>query len=299
MPNRKKLSPNHAFIRSDISTLAPLSVFLVGAALIVTAVLIVYLPSLNGGFIWDDEILVSNNRLVRDSDGLYRIWFSTKAIDYWPLTNTTFWIEWHLWGMNTTGYHFTNIILHIVDSLLIWIILRRIAVPGAFLAALIFAVHPVNVESVAWIAQRKNTLAMLFFLLSILWYLKNEIPSVQKHLHTIPYSLSPVSLSVWYWLSLLSFLLAMLSKGSVAVLPILLLGIVWWLRPLTKRDFVRTAPFFAVAVGLAYVNVWFQTHGSETVIRSATFLERLLGAGTVVWFYLYTALLPIDRKSVV
>jgi protein O-mannosyl-transferase len=100
--------------------------------------------------------------------------------------------------------------------------------------------------------------------------------------------------SRWYWLSLATFILAILSKGSVAVLPVLLLGIVWWLRHLTRRDLVQSVPFFVVAVVLAGVNIWFQTHGTELVIRSAGYAERLLGAGCVVWFYLYKALLPVD-----
>ena len=168
---------------------------------------------------------------------------------------------------------------------------------------MIFAVHPVNVESVAWIAQRKNLMAMLFFLLSILWYLKtrNRHRQLQQNAHAIRLAAapSPLSLSsIWYWLSLAAFVLAMLSKGSVAVLPVLLLGIVWWLRPLTRWDLVRIAPFFVVAVVLTGVNMWFQTHGTEIVIRDAGFAERLLGAGGVVWFYLYKALLPIDLAFV-
>ena len=213
--------------------------------------------------------------------------------------------------MRPAGYHVTNLILHAAEALLIWVILRKLSIPGAFLAAAIFAVHPVNVESVAWIAQRKNTMAMLFFLLSILWYLKTVIPAAsvgmpQVRSHGGPWEREtfssfirhPSSLYFWYWLSLTAFVLAMLSKGSVVVLPVLLLGIIWWLRPVTIRDMLRTAPFFAVAAALAAVNVWFQTHGSGEVLRTASFTERLLGAGGVVWFYLYKALLPLDLDFV-
>ena len=153
-----------------------------GAALIAIAAFIAYLPSINGGFVWDDDLLLTNNYLVKAADGLQRFWCTTEAKDYWPATNTSFWIEWRLWGMNSTGYHVSNLILHIVEALLIWIILRKLSIPGAFLAAMIFAVHPVNVESVAWIAQRKNTMAMLFFLLSILWYLKADMTSENARL---------------------------------------------------------------------------------------------------------------------
>ncbi len=201
---------------------------------------------------------------------------------------------------------------------MIWIILRKLSIPGGFLAAIIFALHPVNVESVAWISQRKDMLAVLFFLLSILWYLKSlagspgsrtwaalsqEVERKSRNLATTsPDFVPPVQEPVlpilhsplWYWLSFLAFVLAMLSKGSVAILPVFLLGIVWWLRPLTRQDLLRIVPFFAVAAALTVVNVWFQRHGSEVIIRSADFAQRLLGAGGVVWFYLYKALLPLN-----
>ena len=133
-----------------------------------------YLPAINGGFVLDDDVLLTENQSIKARDGLLQFWCTTKPLDYWPATNTAFWIEWRLWDMNSTGYHVTNLLLHAVEALLVWIILRKFSIPGAFLAALIFAVHPVNVESAAWISQRKNMLSMLFFLLSILWYLKAE-----------------------------------------------------------------------------------------------------------------------------
>ena len=149
---------------------------LAAAAAIALAVFIAYSPSINGGFVLDDESLLTNNPFIRASDGLYRLWCTNQSLDYWPVTNSTFLLEWRLWNMSPAGYHVTNLILHVVEAWLIWIILRKLAVPGAFLAAFVFALHPVNVESVAWIAQRKNMTAMLFFLLSILWYMKAVMP---------------------------------------------------------------------------------------------------------------------------
>ena len=282
---------------------------LIAFGLIALAAIVAYSPSINGGFIWDDYLLLVDNALVKAADGLQRIWCTAEAVDYWPATNTSFWIEWRLWDLHSAGYHVTNLILHVVESLLIWIILRKLSIPGALLAAVIFAVHPVNVESVAWIAQRKNTMAMLFFLLSILWYLKAVMPTTRARsmppFHPSSFILHP---SFFYWLSLAAFVLAMLGKGSVAVLPVLLLGIVWWLRsagrdqaaarPVTSRDLVRIAPFFVVAVILAFVNVEFQYHATEKVVRQIGFIDRLLGAGGVVWFYLYKAVFPLDLAFV-
>ncbi|HEX3729036.1 MAG TPA: tetratricopeptide repeat protein, partial [Opitutaceae bacterium] len=142
-------------------------------------------------------------------------------------------------------------------------------------AALLFALHPLNVESVAWIAQRKNLMAMLFYLASIGCFLRWEKG------RPLP-----------YLLSLLAFVLGLLSKGSVAPLPLVLLGLVAWRRRLAPRDLLWSGPFFAAAAGFAALNVWFQTHGSGLVIRQADFLQRLLGAGAVVWFYLGKTLWP-------
>jgi Flp pilus assembly protein TadD len=259
------------------------------AASLAGLTLLAYLPSLRGGFIWDDDNFLTLNPLIKASDGLARFWFTTQATDYWPVTSSTLWLEWRLWGLNAAGYHATNLALHLIEVLLLWVILRRLRLPGALLGALLFAVHPVNVESVAWIAQRKNLVALLFFLLSIACFLKTAWGSPDSAAGNDD---GPVAGDGWYWLSLLAFALAMLSKGSVAPLPVVLLGLIAWRRRLVFRDGLRASPFFAVAVALAAVNVWFQTHGSGVAIRSLSGIERLLGAAAIVWFYLGKALWP-------
>src|SRR5262249_18714253 len=152
----------------------------------------------------------------------------------------------------------TNLALHIICSLLLWHVLRLLAVPGPFLAALLFALHPVNVESVAWIAQRKNLLAMLFFLASIACYVRAAlIDKTAPTNQTDPGSASRQPIASL--LSLLAFLLAMLSKGSVAFLPAVLLLLVWWqCGRITRFDFLRPLPFFTFAAILTAMNIWFQ-----------------------------------------
>ncbi len=307
MSRRKKIpDKRHPQDRSVSSLSSSLSCkVLAGIILIAMLAFLAYFPSLNGGFIWDDkDVFLAEKKVVKNPDGLYKFWCTNETTDYWPLTYSSFWIEWRLWKINTAGYHITNLIFHVAESLLIWIILRKLSIPGGFLAGMIFALHPVNVESVAWIAELKDVLAVLFFLLSILWYLKVQEASGNGNretesdfIHPSSFILHPLSLNTWYCLSLAAFVLAMLSKGSVAILPVLLLGIIWWLRPLIRPDFVRIAPYFLVALVLTGVNIWFQTHGTGP-IRNASFTERLLGAGSVLWFYLYKALLPINLSFV-
>ena len=130
--------------------------------------LLAYLPVWHGGFIWDDDVYVTNNPLLTAPDGLRRIWFSLDSpSQYFPLTYTVFRIERSLWGLNPAGYHWVNILLHAVNALLVWRLLKRLSVPGAWLAAAIFALHPVQVESVAWITELKNVLSLFFILLTL------------------------------------------------------------------------------------------------------------------------------------
>jgi Flp pilus assembly protein TadD len=261
---------------------------LAGAGLIVLVAAVIYFPSLRGGFLIDDDMLLTESPLIKAQDGLYRFWCTTEPYDYWPVTNTTLWIEWRLWGPRATGYRVTNLVLHVVDSLLIWTALRRLSIPGAFLASLLFAVHPVNVDSVAWIAQRKNLLAMLFGVLAILAYLKSEAPTASVVNCTSPYT------TRWYWLAFVGFVMAILSKISAVILPALLLGIVAWQRPVTRRDLARMAPFCVFALVLVGVNLRFRMQTLEIPAPTVGLPERLLGGADVVWFYLSKALLPIQ-----
>ncbi|HEU4346109.1 MAG TPA: tetratricopeptide repeat protein, partial [Candidatus Binatia bacterium] len=254
------------------------------AASLVVLTFLVYLPAMGGGFVWDDDSMLTDNIVLKER-GLYRSWFTTEQPNYWPLTWTSYWLEYQLWGFNPIGYHVGNVLLHAASALLVWRILVQLNIPGAWVAAAVFAVHPVNVESVAWITQRKNTLSLFFFLLSLLCYLRFDYRGIAG----------------LYWTAIASFVLAMLSKGTVVALPVVLLMCAWWLRGTIGRpDVLRSIPFFAVSAVMSVVEIWFQYVRAigEEVVRNDAFFGRLAGAGWVVWFYLYKALLPIDLSFI-
>jgi len=135
-----------------------------------------YIPAMWAERIWDDDDYIQNNQTLRTLKGLKQIWTEPKSIpQYYPLVHTTFWLEYHLWQLNPIGFHIVNIILHSFSAVLLWRILRSLSVSGAWVASAVFALHPVNVESVAWIAERKNVLSCLLYLSSLIVYIKLDI----------------------------------------------------------------------------------------------------------------------------
>jgi tetratricopeptide (TPR) repeat protein len=260
-------------------------------AAIVVAVGLVYLPALRADFVWDDEQLVTGNPLLRTFSGLLETWSGGRTADYFPVTSTVFWIEYHLFGSKAVGYHAVNILLQTADALLVWLVLHRLKVPGAWLAGLIFGIHPVHAESVAWISELKNLLSMFFALLSTFCFFEIE----EKRL---------LGGATAYVASLVFFLLALLSKTQVVFLPVALLLCAWWrsgnaTSASLRREVARTWPFFLLAAVLSLVTIWFQNRGigdEEIVIGSL--IRRFANAGMAVWWYAGKVFVPVRLMSI-
>lgn len=253
------------------------------AAFLIITIFAVYYPAMYGGFIWDDNKYVSENPLLMTPDGLKRIWFSTDVpSQYFPLTYTTFWLESKLWGLNPTGYHIVNITLHSVNALLVWLLLSRLSVPGAWLASAIFALHPVHVESVAWITERKNVLSCLFYLLSITAWLKFIDKSASGSWK-------------YYILAILLYLLALFSKTTAVTLPATLLVIYWFKeRRLGWKAVLNVMPFMVLGLIMGLITMWWEYHHQGTQGKEFAFsaVERILIASHALWFYPYKLICP-------
>ena len=256
------ISP-HAFAWLGAASLAALTVF-------------AYWPAWHGGFIWDDDRYVTHNYLLIASDGLRRIWFSLDApSQYFPLTYTVLRIERSLWDLNPVGYHWVNILVHLGNALLVWCVLARLKVPGAWLAAAIFALHPVQVESVAWISELKNVLMGFFFLLTLLTWIE-YVDATHKHRRIL------------YVAALVFYLLALSAKATACTLPAALLLVLWLKqRPIGRRALLEIIPFVVLALGIGLVAVWWEKyHQGTRMLVSLGPVERLLIASRAVWFYL-------------
>lgn len=246
--------------------------------ILVAVTIFVYRPAWNGGFLWDDDVYITNNELLTAPDGVRRIWFSLDSpSQYFPLVYTTFRIEHAVWGLDPTGYHWVNLLLHIGNALLVWLVLARLRIPGAWLAGAIFALHPVQVESVAWITERKNVLMGFFFLLTLLaWVAFLDEKTKRSWL--------------FYGLALILYLLALSAKTTACTLPVALFLILW----LQKKRFswqriFQIIPFFVLGIASGLLAIWWERYHQGTSRAIFTFLspiERLLVASRAIWFYL-------------
>jgi tetratricopeptide (TPR) repeat protein len=250
--------------------------------LLLVVACVVYFPALGGEFLWDDAGHVTRPDL-RSLAGLGRIWFEIGATQqYYPILHSAFWLEHAIWGDATFGYHFINVVLHATAAFFFGLILRRLAVPGAWFAALLFALHPVCVESVAWISEQKNTLSAVFYLGAALVYLRFDADRRSKH---------------YAWASVL-FVLALLTKTVTATLPAALLVIFWWRRGRldAKRDVAPLLPWFAASAAMGMLTAHFEHEliGARGADFALSFVERGLLAGRVFWFYLSKLLWPVD-----
>jgi tetratricopeptide (TPR) repeat protein len=249
---------------------------LVAGALIFLATMLAYLPATRCGYIWDDDVYVTQNELLSAPDGLCRIWFSLDSpSQYFPLVYTTFRVERALWGLNPAGYHWVNILLHIANALLVWRLMLRLNVPGAWLAAMIFALHPVQVESVAWITERKNVLMLSFFLLAVLSWTSFIDTSARQRWK-------------FYALALIFHALALFSKTTACTLPAALLLILWLRhRPVDFRRLAQIVPFLALGLGMGLLTVWWERYhqGTQGKLFALTLPERMLTASHALWFY--------------
>jgi len=258
------------------------------AGLLFAMTLVVYRPVLDNGFIWDDDEYVVENPVLRTAGGLQRIWLDFGATpQYYPLVHTTFWIEYHLWQLDPVGYHIVNVLCHALAVLLLWRVLALLQLPGAWLAAAIFAVHPVYVESVAWVTERKNVLSGVFYLASLFAYLRSEGVGNGE--------LGESGSSRFYALSLSSFACALLCKTVTGSLPAVILLLLWWKRGRVRWSDVRLLlPFFLLAVGFGALTAQLETQHVGAAGRDwdLSFVDRCLVAGRALWFYAYKLLWP-------
>ena len=271
-PSRESHTSQRAWTRRDALGILALGL-LVGVS---------YGPAmLWGGFVWDDRVITEAPPIREGASGLWQIWFSPGALrmwegHYWPLVYSTFWLEHKLWGFDPTGYHIVNVVLHFVNVVLLWHLLARLTVPGAWIIAAVFAVHPLHVESVAWVIERKDLLSTLFYLAAFSTYIRMARDKAG------------------YVLALGLFVLGMLCKSIVVTLPAALLIYHWWQQGrVPGAEVQRLLPFFAVGLFIAIMDTSFY-QSNEVISFGYSFLERVLIAAHVLWFYAGKLLWPTD-----
>jgi tetratricopeptide (TPR) repeat protein len=260
--------------------------FRFGAWLMLVITAIVYFPALRGRFVWDDIGFVVGNKLLDAPNPLYVHWLTTQPLDYWPMTYTVLWVMRQFFGLQVVPYHLLNVFLHAACATLIWRIARRLQLRAPWLIGVLFLVHPLNVQAVAWVFQVKTLLAGVFFFASVLCFIDADQSAPRSRRHHAAYMAS-VAL----------FAAAMLSKSSPVMLPVVLLVYSWWSHHrLTLADLLRSIPFFIVSFMFGLVGLFFQHKNilPDAHIEPFTLATRLGQIGQIAWFYLYKTAVPIS-----
>jgi tetratricopeptide (TPR) repeat protein len=248
------------------------------ALILFVAIIFAYQQVWHAGFIWDDDQHLTQNPCVVGPLGLKEIW-TTKAARICPLVLSTFWVEHKLWGLNPLPYHLLNVFLHGASAVVFWRALRTLQVPGSWLGAALWALHPVQVESVAWITELKNTQSALFYLSSVLFFVKWKAAEIKTEQLK----------AIWYYpLGLFFGVLAMASKSSTVVLPLVLGLCAWWMDGRWQwRNTLRLAPFFLMTLLAGALSIWTQKlEGALDSPFPISGTERIAVVGHVIWFYL-------------
>ncbi len=252
-----------------------------GIALLATWI---YSPCLRGTWLWDDGLEISQNAAIRAPGGWWEPWIRPQGMDYFPLKNSLQWLEWHLWGANPLGYHVVNLGLHVVSALLIWRLLGVLGVRFAFLGGLLFAAHPLAVESVAWISEFKNTVSLPPLLLASIAFVEYDRSGRRGA----------------RFLAFLWFVAALACKTSTVMFPIVLLLFAWWRRGRVRyRDLRSAAPFFAAALAMGAATVWFQSTRAIGMAGTPIGLgPRLAQAGWSIASYARLCLWPSGLEPI-
>jgi tetratricopeptide (TPR) repeat protein len=264
---------------------------LLGAGVLASLTILAYAPAIAGGFIWDDDAYVTANPVLRSFAGLLSAWVPGVTPQYYPVVFTTFWVEYQLWGLNAAGYHATNVLLHVANALLVWRLASVLCIPGAYVIALVFALHPIHAESVAWVTERKNVLSMFFYLLATHAYLRFDVlrwgaPEQRGNAR-----------DVWlaYGIVIAAFAAALLSKSVTASLPIaLVLMMVWRGEALSLARLAPLAPMLLLGAGAGLHTAYLErVHvGAVGPDFDFTLIERIVIAARAFLFYPVKLALP-------
>ncbi len=280
---------------------------IVAAGVLMVVTLIAYQPALSAGFVVDDVLYVTGDSRMESLDGLRRIWTQFEQSEhqhqYYPLTSSAFWVQHRLWGERPFGYHLVNVLMHAVNAVLLWRLLRWLGLPGAWIAGAIFAVHPVHVQSVAWVAELKNLLSTLFFLASAMVFVRffnlgaagTQRPPAAAEAQ--PGGSARLARASLYGAGLLLFVCALASKTATCLLPAALLIVLWWKRGRPAgRDLLALLPLLIIGAGFVGLTTYLESHyvGASGEQFSQTWIERSLISGRAVWFYAAKLAWPVQ-----